>query len=1170
MLFERFLKKVNLPFIIILLIPTILSIIWFRNGNIMGAAESGLPFYNFKIHFNLNKEAWSSYALGFPNNIGVASTPTYWFFATFQDIGIPSFLLQMFFFWLVLVISGIGIFLLAKELLPELENKFLIVAVFFYWFNPFSMLNIWNRFLNNFLLSYAFIPIALYLFIRGINLRRYSFAILIGLLSLVFSHAQTSITFDIIFWFILFYTSIFYIFINKDWTKRFFIFKFLILTFFFWVLVNIWWIGQVFSYLFQGSFNTVSSSTFTTLGNYQTFSSLSKSLGNLVDLIRLRHNYFPDNSDLSWIKIFDFPLLTLFNFFMAAIVLIPLIFKKNRQVFFAGGLFLIGIFLTKGNNPPFGEINDKLFFLSPVMQVFRNPFEKFGFLLAFSSTLLFTQGLYFINEILKQEHRKIFYLFIMLTITLIWGMPFWTGFVFVGFEEPINKPGVGYQVQVPQYYKEASKWLESQKEDFRILVFPLGGEGITYNWEKGYSGLELTNQLLPKSAVSFNTNIPFYDKVSNNIQELFLTTTFFPSIANALNTKYIMLRQDIDWELRKMKNPKVELSILEAKEQKGELKKIAQFGELSFWEIMSKKKDKIYLSSSTLLSYSKPEISDLDFSRSNLVTNSKDKISKIPDDKIEGEIIHPQAQFFLDHQTEPVFEIRQDIFPHVSISPTDKMYSLVVLKDRLKEGTINDVEKLLEYRVVTLGKRLVEVKLSADSNYENGIVLAINGYHNLLVRTFNLIEEFEKTDQRNNQAVLQSRLYLLFSRHIKVLEDIINKPDLSSSTRLEVESVLKELKTNLVRAYIYPAYGFLINDNFPIKRRSLYNFEVSTAGDYELLWDKKILDGFYKLSAGDQIILQIDDKFSTREIENEGQGYVSLGKIHFEKGSHELGLNLPDALNLVDAPQQINFKVDHGSKVSMFPVKNYDTYSSYSIDFDYWIKKGNGVLVSVYDKKPENITPNTKPSSTFVVGPDLYDYTEKNIFRGFKLSEKAEDATVSLTVFPWNDCETIFYSARRDRCKNEEFRRPYDKTTEIDISKLDVGREFTDLPMLIREDLISTNEVPRLEFQKLDSTTYIVNIENAKRPFFLVFSELFDQGWKVIDIDGKYLNYQHFLANGYANSWYIDREGSYKIILKFTPQYLLDYGKKISIVAIFIGIIFVLFNTIRRRNVQNY
>lgn len=1166
MLFERFLKKVKLPFIIILLIPTILTIIWFRSGNIMGVAESGLPFYHFKIHLNLNKDAWSNYALGFPNNIGVASTPTYWFFATLQSIGIPSFLLQMFFFWLVLVISGIGIFLLAKELLPKLENKILIVAVFFYWFNPFSMLNIWNRFLNNFLLSYAFIPIALYLFIRGINQRRYSFAILIGLLSLVFSHAQTSITFDIIFWFILFYTLIFYIFINKDWIKRFFIFKFLILTFFFWVLVNIWWIGQVFSYLFQGSFNTVSSSTFTTLSNYQTFSSLSKSLGGLVDLIRLRHNYFPDSSDLYWIKIFDFPLLTLFNFFMAAIVLIPLIFKKNRQVFFAGGLFLIGIFLTKGNNPPFGEINDKLFLLSPLMQVFRNPFEKFGLLLALSSTLLFTLGLYFVNEVLKKEYRKIFYLFIIVAIAFIWGMPFWTGFVFVGFEEPINKPSIGYQVQVPQYYKEASEWLESQKEDFRILVLPLSGEGITYKWEKGYSGLELTNQLLPKSAVSFNTNIPFYDKVSKNIEKLFITTAYFPSIANALNTKYIMLRQDIDWELRKMKNPKVVLSILEAKEQKGELKKIAQFGELTFWEIMSKKKDKIYSSSSTLLSYSKPEISDLDFSRSNLVINSKDEISKIPGDKIEGEVIHSQAQFFLDHQAEPVFEIRQDIFPHVSVLPIEKIYPLVILKDRLEEEIINDVEKLLEYRVVTLGKRLVEVKLSADLNHEKGIVLAINGYRNLLVRTFNLIEEFEKTDQRNRQ----SRLYLLFSRHIKLLEDIINKADRSSRTRLELEGVLKELKIYLVGAYIYPANGFLINDKFPIKRRVVYNFEINNSGDYELLWGKKILDGFYKLSAGDQIILQVDDKFSTRKIENEGKGYVSLGKINFEKGPHEIGLNLPDALNLVDTPQQINFKVDHGSKVSLFPVKNYDPYSSYSIDFDYWIKKGNGVQVLVYDKKSENITPNTKPSSTFVVGSDLYDYTSKNYFTGFKLSEGVDDATVALVVSPWNNCETIFYSRGRDRCKDENFRRSYDRTTEIDISKLEVRREFTDLPMLVRKDLTPTNEAPQLEFQKLDSTTYQVNIEDARGPFFLIFSELFDQGWRVIDIDGKYLNYQHFLANGYANSWYIDRAGSYKIILKFTPQYLLDYGKKISIVAIFIGIIFVLFNTIRRRNVQNY
>lgn len=1149
------------PVILIILLPTILVGIWFREGNILGTGESGLPFYDLNLQFEINKSAWASYAFGHPTNISVASAPTYYFLSLFQKAGISAYLIQASFFWLVLVISGIGIYLLTKELFPQLSNRFLTLAVLFYWFNLYSMINVWNRFLNNFFFFYAIIPLALYLFILGINKQRYFFAILIGLLSIVSSYLQTSMALNLIFWLILIYTAIFYI-------SRFTI-KFFLLTLIFWLLINIWWISQVFSYISSGSFNAVSNTSFTTIGNYQTFINLSTTLGNISDLIRLRHDYFFNNLEISWVKIFNSPPVTLFNFLIAAIVLVPVIFIKNRSVFFAGGLFLIGMFLTKGNNPPFGEINTSIFLVSPLMQLFRNPFEKFGFILSLSSTLLFVEGLMFISGFVKKEIRELFYFSITMTIILIWGIPFLTRSVFLGSEKPINDPNTGYQVKVPEYYKQAAEWLKSQQGDFRLIVFPLGGEGITYEWEKGYSGVELTNQLLPKTAISLNTNIPFYDDVSKNIEKLFLTANLLPSLSNALNAKYILYRPDMDWEIRKMRNPKVILSVLEEKVQKGELKKAAQFGQLLFFQIPSKNKEEIYATSSALLSYSKPNISDLEFSRSNLVINATDKLKGIPLDKIEGGVIHPQAQFFLDHEVEPVFEIRQDIFPHVSTLPKEKIYPLVVIKDRLEEETIKDIEKLLDFRLTILGKRLVEAKLSADLNDEKGVIVSTKKYSEILDRTFKLIEELNMTDKGNRQASLQGRLYLLFSRQVKVLEDLINHFGLRSQTSIEIANTLEFLKTNLVQAYIYPFYGFPTNSELPIKRRNTYRFEVKTEGDYELLWSEIILAGYYKISENDQIVLQIDDNFLQRELKRDGKGHASLGKIYLEKGIHEIGLNLPEGKNLIEAPANINFLVDHASKSSRFTVKNYDPYSSYSINFDYWIKKGNGVQVSVYDRRPEDITSNTKPFPEFVVGPDLYDYTPKNFFKGFKLPDGIDQVTISLEVFPWNDCNTIFYSNKRERCKIEAFRRPYDKITEVDISNLSVSRNFTDLPMLVKKDSIEINQESKVEFRKLDSTTYQVDIKNSEKPFFLVFSKLFDPGWRLIDTDGKDLDYQHFLANSYSNSWYIEKTGDYQMILKFVPQQILKLGEKTSFIAVSLGVVFVVNKMIRRRNAKN-
>jgi hypothetical protein len=89
-----------------------------------------------------------------------------------------------------------------------------------------------------------------------------------------------------------------------------------------------------------------------------------------------------------------------------------------------------------------------------------------------------------------------------------------------------------------------------------------------------------------------------------------------------------------------------------------------------------------------------------------------------------------------------------------------------------------------------------------------------------------------------------------------------------------------------------------------------------------------------------------------------------------------------------------------------------------------------------------------------------------------------------------------------------------------------------------------------LTYEKADPTKYIVHI-NASKPFFLVFSESYHKDW-VAYVNGEQLpNDQHFMANGYANAWYINKTGSYEIVLEFWPQRLFYIGATISIVTFF-------------------
>lgn len=128
-----------------------------------------------------------------------------------------------------------------------------------------------------------------------------------------------------------------------------------------------------------------------------------------------------------------------------------------------------------------------------------------------------------------------------------------------------------------------------------------------------------------------------------------------------------------------------------------------------------------------------------------------------------------------------------------------------------------------------------------------------------------------------------------------------------------------------------------------------------------------------------------------------------------------------------------------------------------------------------------------------------------------------------------------------------------------------------------------------VSFKKWNPTKYQIKIENATKPFFLIFSESYHPQWKAYAEDKSvefkeiiasydrvkvkearhgmsftpgdisYLSSKplpddkHFLVNGYANAWYIDTkevdkdgDGSFVVTLYFLPQSLFYLGLFIS------------------------
>ena len=113
--------------------------------------------------------------------------------------------------------------------------------------------------------------------------------------------------------------------------------------------------------------------------------------------------------------------------------------------------------------------------------------------------------------------------------------------------------------------------------------------------------------------------------------------------------------------------------------------------------------------------------------------------------------------------------------------------------------------------------------------------------------------------------------------------------------------------------------------------------------------------------------------------------------------------------------------------------------------------------------------------------------------------------------------------------------------------------------------VVASSASPAIIYRQINPTRYMVHVENATAPFFLVFSESFHAGWQAFVQDGSsaaestwyeqstLLSWMldgskriqvanHALVNGYANSWYVQKTGSYDIVLEFAPQRLYEAG----------------------------
>lgn len=552
-------NKFLFPFI---LIPLILVSIWFRNGLILGGGEEGLPFSNPSKTIEL-LGIWSEYATGIPS-LGSLPRTTLFYPLSFlhENLHIPGFILQAGTFFILLTVGMISCYFLTLNLLNRhpFSSSVALISSVFYLLNPFSISQIWGRTLIPQYFAFALLPLSILIFLIALQKRQYIFCIHLTLISLIFSTAFHFVANVMDYWFVLTITFIFWVTNSQQKKKDFlFGFSFLILFSFLWITANFWWLQAYIP------FNNMATERLGNLeDNVNSLRGVSRNFTPDLVVRLLQRGYFSEVGYYGKIYVsIPFQLISFLLPFFVVLGLIKAIKKSELKQFrFFIILFVLGLFVSLGANPPFGWLFVWIFKQLSFLQPFRNPYEKFGLIYTLGYAPLFALGIvYFFKRSEKKEASTHFFkthflknrfktwglITALILICGIFVWPIWTGRIFAN---PLDTK-VG--VPVPTYYQDLNEFLNKQvcclhnknSEGFRLFMTPVWEGYInTYLWKDTiYFGFDPSLHLLNQPIVSNLYPIPYYFDFISNIRRYMERINLAPSLA-LLRTKYLIDRED--------------------------------------------------------------------------------------------------------------------------------------------------------------------------------------------------------------------------------------------------------------------------------------------------------------------------------------------------------------------------------------------------------------------------------------------------------------------------------------------------------------------------------------------------------------------------------------------------------------------------------------------------
>jgi hypothetical protein len=463
-------------------------------------------------------------------------SPFYLFYILSHILGFSPSVSTLLFLFSILLFSEISMFFYIRSILIEIipKNLFRVKILSFfgaviYALSPYVIGIIQpGHFLQ--LILYATIPLILMIsgriyINRGFNIKNFIYLFIIFFLN-ASAFANFGIIYVTLIILTLYYLS--FSFITKSLIRNIPKYLLVIIILF---LSNIWWLLPFLSNL--GS----------TVALNKASSSLIVALDIAIANASLLNLFFSNGQGLLFSNLpndlYNSPFVSVIIALLILFMFYGLLKLKNKiYVFPLIVLIVVGIFISKGSNEPFGNLFLYLYDNFPGFQIFRRPVSKFYWVYLLALVPLAMIGIsIFLQKTKNTWHIILIYLLLTLSIFYLWVI-----FTLTPLLTPFN---------VPIQYYQAEKYL-TQNNVNKILILPgFYGTYPTYDLSiNNYYGHDFLNyiwkfsQIIPDSSV-YSPNLPYKVK-TNEIMSHIRKGKSICVLTKDLGITHIMVRRDID------------------------------------------------------------------------------------------------------------------------------------------------------------------------------------------------------------------------------------------------------------------------------------------------------------------------------------------------------------------------------------------------------------------------------------------------------------------------------------------------------------------------------------------------------------------------------------------------------------------------------------------------